>query len=461
MRKHLRETFDTISILNLHGDTRTGDPSSGQNENVFDIMQGVSIAIMRASKSVDRSDLAAVHYHELLGKRRDKYNSLFHLRVNDDSFEELDCHEPLHRFLPSSNPYSDRYFEGFPTSSLFRKLSSGIQTKQDDLCISESETELAKRLDDFRSMDEAALREEYGIPKDSGGWKMNLAIADVKYQEGKIVPFLYRPFDFRNVYYSGKTSGFVARPRRDIMQHVVGRDNICLIVNRQNVRDHFSHVGVTNVACCHGTFYLGNRGQDYCCPLYLYPKDEYDVAHDREVNFDSKLYERLQELATHPMHGTPDEVAAFDYIYGVLHCPAYRETYAEFLKIDFPRIPWPSSPETFWDVSAKGTELRRLHLMEPDAIGETPFPFMGDGDNVVDKIVFDDGKVWINKTQHFDNAPEVSWGLFIGGYQPAQKWLKDRKGRALSFSDVKHYQRILKILSETDRIMATINMELA
>ena len=179
------------------------------------------------------------------------------------------------------------------------------------------------------------------------------------------------------------------------------------------------------------------------------------------MNFDPKLYEHLQELATHPVHGIPDEVAAFDYIYGMLHCPAYRETYAEFLKIDFPRIPWPSSPEAFWNVSAKGTKMRRLHLMEPDAIGATPFPFEGGGDNVVSAPAFKDGKVWINKTQHFDNAPGVSWGLFIGGYQPAQKWLKDRKGRALSFSDVKHYQRILKILSETDRIMATINMELA
>ncbi len=150
----------------------------------------------------------------------------------------------------------------------------------------------------------------------------------------------------------------------------------------------------------------------------------------------------------------------FDYIYGVLHCPAYRETYAEFLKIDFPRIPWPSGPDEFRDVSKKGAELRRLHLMDPAAVGATPFPFTGDGDNVVDKPRFENGRVWINKTQCFDNAPDVAWGFYIGGYQPAQKWLKDRKDRALSFDDVKHYQSILKILSETDRIMRTIMMTL-
>jgi hypothetical protein len=194
-------------------------------------------------------------------------------------------------------------------------------------------------------------------------------------------------------------------------------------------------------------------------PLYLYP-DEQDLDQTRRVNFDRKLYKRLQELAAHPDKGTPDEIAVFDYIYGVLHCPADRETYAEFLQIDFPRIPWPTSPDEFWDVSAKGSELRKLHLMDPAAIGHTPFPFIGDGDNVVEKPRFEDGRVWINDTQYFDSAPEVSWGFYIGGYQPAQKWLKDRKGRALTFDDVKHYQRILKILSETDRIMGTITMTL-
>ena len=150
----------------------------------------------------------------------------------------------------------------------------------------------------------------------------------------------------------------------------------------------------------------------------------------------------------------------FDYIYGVLHCPAYRETYAEFLKIDFPRIPWPASPGVFWDVSDKGGDLRRLHLMETEVIGETPFPFMGEGDNIVGTPKFDEGRIWINQNQFFDNVPPVSWEFPIGGYLPAQKWLKDRKDRALSFDDVKHYQRILKILSETDRIMNTIVMPL-
>ena len=202
---------------------------------------------------------------------------------------------------------------------------------------------------------------------------------------------------------------------------------------------------------------LSIKESNYIAPLYIFDS----VDQSRRVNFDPKHWKRLQTLATHPTHGTPDEVQCFDYIYGVLHCPAYRATYAAFLKIDFPRIPWPASPDEFWDVSAKGTTLRKLHLMDPATIGPTAYPFKGEGKPVVDKPRFEDGKVWINATQYFENAPEVSWGFYIGGYQPAQKWLKDRKSRALIFDDVKHYQRILKILSETDRIMHTITMELA
>ena len=178
-----------------------------------------------------------------------------------------------------------------------------------------------------------------------------------------------------------------------------------------------------------------------------------DLDQTRRVNYDVALYAKLQGLATDPEHGAPDEVAVFDYIYGVLHRPGYRQTYAEFLKTDFPRIPWPSSPEEFWETSDLGGQLRRLHLMESAAVGASPYPFKGEGSGMVEQLRCEGTQIWINKTQYFDAVPEVAWGFYIGGYQPAQKWLKDRKGRVLSFEDVKHYQRILKVLVETDRLM--------
>ena len=136
----------------------------------------------------------------------------------------------------------------------------------------------------------------------------------------------------------------------------------------------------------------------------------------------------------------------------MLHCPDYRETYREFLKIDFPRIPWPVTPKQFWQISDAGQHLRRLHLMEPAAIGDTPYQFKGEGNGEVDKPNFEAGKVYINENQYFDDIPEVAWNFYIGGYQPAQKWLKDRKDRELTFEDIRHYQRIIKILSETDTV---------
>ena len=238
-------------------------------------------------------------------------------------------------------------------------------------------------------------------------------------------------------------------------------------------------------------------------PLYLYP-EEGTLETERRVNFDPKIYAAI--CAKAGLAGVDgDELKVFDYIYGVLHSPDYRRTYAQFLKIDFPRIPYPASPVVFAHVADKGGQLRRLHLMEDAAIGATPFPFKGDGDNVVVKPVFacdpprngevarsdggvetlpdgiasDDssrplrpsgapprsgedqvGRVMIGPDQWFEGVPQVAWEFHIGGYQPAQKWLKDRKGRALSFDDVIHYQKIIKILIETDRIMREIELPL-
>ncbi len=217
-------------------------------------------------------------------------------------------------------------------------------------------------------------------------------------------------------------------------------------------------------------------------PLYLYPDEETAqsdafASKQRTLNLDPKLYAAICKAAgidpadqarpdddfrAATGEARPSEVKLFDYIYGVLHAPAYREMFAEFLKIDFPRIPYPPSPEVFRHVNEKGEQLRRLHLMEPAAIGETAYPYEGKGDDVVaagyPKLEKD--KVQINKTQHFSGVPEAAWSFYIGGYQPAQKWLKDRRGRALSWDDITHYQKIIKILSETDRIMKEIELPL-
>lgn len=229
--------------------------------------------------------------------------------------------------------------------------------------------------------------------------------------------------------------------------------------------------------------YVSNRSKEraYFPPLYLYPNvsaqsDAFAAKH-RTLNLAPKFYAALckaggidpadqagpeDDFRSATGDARPSEVKVFDYIYGVLHSPDYRATYAEFLKIDFPRIPYPASPEVFRHVSEKGEALRRLHLMETEAVGETPYVFTGEGDDTVDPgyPTYADGRVRINPHQGFDDVPEVAWIFFIGGYQPAQKWLKDRRGRALSWDDIGHYQKIIKILTETDRIMREIELPL-
>ena len=461
MRWHLLKTFDCIWVLDLHGNAKKKEvtPEGKPDKNVFDIQQGVSI-IIAVKKNGDEKGLAEVIHGDLWGARTAKYECLEQASLTSSIFSPIKSLEPQHLFVPQDLKSFPSYSSGFLLRDLMPVNSVGMVTSRDALTIDEDKGTLWQRIQDFAKLPEEEARKKYAIKKDVRDWRISWAQADLNkdLSEERIIPIGYRPFDARWTYFTGRSRGFICFPRTDVMSHMIGRENLALLVKRQSKLD-FSYAFVTSVAV-EGCMFESAYANNSVLPLYLYP-DVQDLDQTRRVNFNPKLYKRLRELAAHVTHGTPDEVQVFDYIYGVLHYPNYRDTYAEFLKIDFPRIPWPASPDEFWDVSAKGGELRKLHLMDPATIGPTPYPFTGDGDNVVDKPRFEDGRVWINATQYFDNAPEVSWGFFIGGYQPAQKWLKDRKGRALSFDDVKHYQRILKILAETDRIMGTITMTLS
>lgn len=450
MRRSLMDTFSRIHIVNLHGDSNKKEtsPDGSPDVNVFDIMQGVSVIVL-VKRSYDCTP--EIRYVDYYGTRDEKYRKLKKVDVSDNIFETLHPKEPYFFFTPKDFNNGDKYDAGFLLADFLPITNTGIKTDRDSLFLDFDKGELSRRFEKLLSGDfDSVFAEKYSV-RDSGSYKITKAIQGANFDRKFLSSMTYRPFDERHIYYQPQ---LVSRAGFKAMRHM-SFENFALVLPKYST-DEPGALAVSGLA---GHKSFAAYDINYAFPLYLYP-DEQDLDQTRQVNFDPKLYRRLQKLATHPTYGTPDEVAVFDYIYGVLHCPAYRSTYAEFLKIDFPRIPWPATPDEFWDVSAKGTQLRKLHLMDQATIGQSLFPFMGEGDNVVDKPRFEDGKVWINPTQYFDKSPEVSWGFYIGGYQPAQKWLKDRKGRALSFDDVKHYQRILKVLSETDRIMATIEMDL-
>lgn len=459
MRWHLMQTFDKIYVFDLHGNANKGEvsPDGTADQNVFDIQQGVALFIgIKKNKVVPGP--ADVFHGEIWGARENKYQALFTDEYTAAAATEVKAAEPQYAFVPRNLHKADEYLEGFGLGELMAENVSGIVTMGDDFAISQTSSAMMKKLEDLLRHEYTAqtFKARYSLGKNYSQWiignKPTLAKAQIT-----PVHIAYRPFDIRWTCFDSR---ILWRRRERIMRHYMGHPNIGLLVTKALRDASFAHSFVTTTIS-EAIFLSGVTASNAMnLPLYLYPSEQ-DLDQTRRVNFDPAIYAKIREAASDDGRGEPDELAVFDYIYGVLYCPAYRETYKEFLKIDFPRIPYPPSPEVFRDVSEKGGQLRRLHLMEPEAVGEAPYPFRGEGDNVVDKPVRDDaGRVRINKTQYFENVPEIAWNFWIGGYQPAQKWLKDRKGRALSFDDVLHYQRIIKILGETDRIMKTIEMPL-
>lgn len=218
--------------------------------------------------------------------------------------------------------------------------------------------------------------------------------------------------------------------------------------------------------------FAGNKsagaGISYTAPLYLYPQQDrqtsIDGSNHRTPNLNLAIVDQIAkglELTFTPekenVADTFAPIDLLDYIYAVLHSPSYRQQFQEFLKIDFPRIPYPTDQQSFWKLAELGGELRQLHLLESPLLDRTRVTYPVAGCNQVDKVHYENGKVFINETQYFDGVPQAAWEFYIGGYQPAQKWLKDRKSRTLTYDDVKHYQRIIIALTETERIMGEID----
>jgi predicted helicase len=458
MRYHLLQTFDELYIFDLGGDVKKAEAlgSDGADQNVFDIQQGVSISVF-IKNSGNKKSLGKVYYRSLRGKRQDKYDILSAGRLIKSDFCEVAIQEPNYFFYPRDYGLAASYESFIAINELFSEYSSGIQTKKDDVAIQFLEADIDNVVGDFRNLDVESLKKKYHVD-DDGVWKASLAKNDILSGDFNILPIQYRVFDFRYTALTKKSGGFLGRPRYDIMQHMVSGRNIGLIVNRQHVGEGFSFVFITKFICNHGTFYLGNRGQDYLLPLYLSVNDLASGGRP-STNLNPKIYKAIQKII-------PDvqPQSLFDYIYAVLHSCAYRQRYAEFLKSDFPRIPYPKDKKTFHALAARGAELRELHLMESPALDTLITTYPTGGDHEVVALRWEDtkgkpglGRVWINPTQYFDNVPLTAWNFYIGGYQPAQKWLKDRKGRKLTSDDLLHWQRIIVALTETDKVMTEID----
>ena len=406
MRWNLLKTFDKIYTIDLHGNSKKKEtcPDGSKDENVFDIMQGVSINLFVKTGKKAKDELGKLYHKDLYGLRQSKYEFLDAATLETVGYKEIQPKAPMYFFVPKDFGLQDEYDKGFKVDELFIQNSMGVTTGHD------------KELVSF-------------VPFDT---QTNTA-------------YYYRPFDKLWIDYDMDK---VVRPRETIMKNLRKKNAaLCLIKVNSSVDGVFKVLitsGITDKTL------LSSKDNTNVFPLYLYTENM--GTEERIPNFNPEIVKQIEVGLGKSI--TPEEL--FDYIYAVLHSPGYRERYKEFLKIDFPRIPYPTDIDKFETLVAKGNELRKLHLMEnlPSATGVS---FPQKGTPQVDCYQWQDNRVYINSKQYFEGVPESAWNFYIGGYQPAQKWLKDRKGRILSFEDVLHYQRIIYVLQQTERVMQEID----
>jgi predicted helicase len=442
MRWHLMKTFDEIYVLDLHGNTNKKEkaPDGGEDKNVFNIKTGVSI-FFGVKKKDSKIDLAQVYCFDLYGKRQAKFKYLNENLINTAKWTALKPSGPNYMWVKRDEKKLAEYNKGFSVNELFPVSSVGVVTSRDSFVIDVSKKALANRIQEFlhyQSPQEAKAK--FNL-KENKKWKIADALRH-EFDEKNIVPINYRPFDTRFIYYH---DDFIERSRKEVMKNLLSGENVGLLIKRQGKLD-FSYVfiakGVTE-SCMFESAYANNT----VCPLYLYQDDSVKVS-----NLDQTISNRIRNLVGQV---SPEEV--LDYVYAVLHSPNYRKQYQNLLKANFPRAPYPKNKKSFARMTKLGNKLRQLHLLESPIVNEYITTYPEAGSDTVDKPVYKDGNVFINKTQYFGKVPEVVWNFWIGGYQPAQKWLKDRRGTTLTNSDIEHYQKMIVALTETDKVMKEID----
>lgn len=473
MRYSLLKSFDKIYIIDLHGNAKRKETAKdgSKDENVFDIQQGVSINIFVKTGIKQHNELAKVYHTDLLGLRELKFDYMNNHEIDTIEFTELQPVEPYYFFVPKNFNAQSDYDNGFKIEKLFNLNSVGVVTARDNLCIKENKESIRNTIHNFSGMTVEEARQHYSLGKDARDWKIELAQKDLvssNLADNNIVQIAYRPFDYKWTYYTGKSKGFHCMPRGEVMKHLLSQNNVALACCKHiKAFDTYQHCYISNniIESC----LVSNKTSEitYTFPLYLVNDDSeqksfFDVNRKPNLNMDIvKSLETALGLSFTPekenTEGTFAPIDILDYIYGVLHSNKYRTKYKEFLKIDFPRIPYPASADYFFKIAKLGKELREIHLMEAPEVKEYITSYGVSGDNEVIKPEYKDNKVYINCTQYFDNVPEVAWNFYIGGYQPAQKWLKDRKGRILSYDEILHYQKIIKALVLTNDIMQQID----
>jgi predicted helicase len=474
MRWNLLKTYDKIYTIDLHGNSNKKEtaPDGSADVNVFDIEQGVSINIFVKSGKKKLGELGICFHNDVYGKREFKYDFLNNNNLDTVPYTLVPNKSPMYYMVQKDFEKQSDYEKGFSLNDLFSCNSIGVVTARDRLTIKDSRDEILKTISDFSKLDIEEARIRYSLGKDARDWKVSLAQKDLRdsnLSNENIVKISYRPFDEKWTYYTGKSKGFHCMPRGAVMKHFILGENLGIVFRRQQPESLDLFIFCSKNIVADGYVRSDNKGGESVAPLYIYPNNDRQQtivqtekrAHNLNTEIVKQITRNLGLTFTTEKETTKDTfspIDILDYIYAILHSPSYREKYKEFLKIDFPRVPYPQNEKVFWALVVLGSALRKTHLLESPVVQKYITQYPIDGSNEVGKIKFDSGNVFINETQYFKNVPHIAWEFYIGGYQPAQKWLKDRKGRTLTFEDISHYQKIIVALVETDRLMKEIDM---
>ena len=473
MRQSLMHTFDEIYLIDLHGNSKKKEraPGDGKDENVFDIQQGVAIGLF-VKRADAGEDTARVFHADLWGERETgadggKYGWLATNDVESTRWAELAPKSPRYLFIPRDETLVEEYEAAWDLRDAFLVSGVGITTAHDGFVINHDREHLVRQFEDFRCAERNSedLHTRFDVRRKKGwdildGW-------DNLQEAGELIDFVepicYRPFDKRFIFYEDK---LVWRTARGLMRHMLAGPNVGIVTTRQCQQNWSAMVTDTII----GHKALATYDVNSLFPLHTYPTEEQkQIGLVREPNLGKDFVEAVSFATGLEFNSDgsgdlqesfgPDDV--LHYIYAVLHSPEYRRRYADFLKSDFPRVPLTTSLPCFEALVGLGERLTSLHLMKSE--GEDPPVFLVVGDNRVDKERYTPpngdlpGRVYINSSQYFEGvAPEV-WEFTMGGYQPAEKWLKDRRRRTLSYDDIVHYQRICAALAETPRLMARVD----
>lgn len=470
MRYQLLQDFDDIYILNLHGSSKFDETDENViDENIFNIMVGVSINIFVKRKESRHTGIATVYYKDIFGTRRQKLDFLSSHRLQDVDFEIISPAAPYYEFCPKTENYDElkaEYENGFKLDSLMPKRTQGLKTGNDKTLILDNEISLRVLIDDLIS-DKAdiALCERYSFknPETLNGTRQ--AIRNNGNRQKYCTKISYRPFDEKWTYLH---SDLVQRPRPLIQSSMLEKDNLILCVGKQGTAIGNNEWSLVWISSLPTDMNVNPRGGAYLFPLFIYEEGYANPA----FNFAPDIIEKFEEktgLKLQTEDSREREDGGFlgrdmvDYIYAVLHSTKYRRKYHQFLQNDFPVIPYPDNADYFFKLSALGAQIRSLHLLENISSSDfiTQYP-ISEGSNLVmtrryEATDSDNGRVWINDTRYFDNVPLYAWKLMVSGYQPLDKWLKDRMGLTLSGDDIRHFQMMVVALTKMSEIMSEID----